>query len=631
MNNKILLSFLAIKQDTFDFKIYRRIVNPNQKKTTDSLVVGLQISDQDKTKNNYEISFFEKDDFEVYQVKSYYNITLTKNYIFHALEQSAKELKIDIQLSDKNKFIKEIYFELEKKSDASRGIVLSAYYLAAQNIFGFIVDFRIKCEHNSEYSRELQKFSFSLDKNGKSNKNFYNDKFNYVKSFLDNSFRIIENTIYDKYGFNVHNNLYPVDSFSLEKKEYVFNLGKNKSYSQFIGLNDYGPYKKNEGNFHYIFIFQDKHKSFANDIFLNLLGKTNPGIFGGMEKVFKMSFRNTNVERLRVIGEFNIENILSMLEGKKAELADKKIIVIYIEDIPINNYSAVGSFYYRLKYELMKMNVPLQVINSAKIDDPNALKWSSSNIGLQLFSKSGGIPWIVNSKNKNCLILGVGSSHKYENEEIKKYFAYTVCLDSSGLYKKLEILSENSKYESYLDSLKINLIKLLKNEEYRNYNKCVLHLPFKIKSDEIEKIKSAINEISSMEFQVIKINTVNKYFGYSEHLTKIPYESTAINLSEDEYLIWFEGLNYGKENVYQRTANPIHIKFLNTVTNKLSEQKNYLQDVINLSGANWRGFNAKSIPISIYYSKIISDYAKVFESYEGYKPSILINNKPWFL
>jgi hypothetical protein len=38
----------------------------------------------------------------------------------------------------------------------------------------------------------------------------------------------------------------------------------------------------------------------------------------------------------------------------------------------------------------------------------------------------------------------------------------------------------------------------------------------------------------------------------------------------------------------------------------------YLQDSVNLSGANWRGFNAKSVPVSIYYAKLVADFVKEF-------------------
>ena len=47
-----------------------------------------------------------------------------------------------------------------------------------------------------------------------------------------------------------------------------------------------------------------------------------------------------------------------------------------------------------------------------------------------------------------------------------------------------------------------------------------------------------------------------------------------------------------------------------------SKNKNYyLQDIINLSGANWRGFNAKHEPVSTLYPELIAKFAGKFDQY----------------
>ena len=103
------------------------------------------------------------------------------------------------------------------------------------------------------------------------------------------------------------------------------------------------------------------------------------------------------------------------------------------------------------------------------------------------------------------------------------------------------------------------------------------------------------------------------------------------SLSKNEYLVWFEGLLYGKEIVDKRLSNPVHIQFLSGNTEKKFDEHTFLQDILNLSGANWRGFNAKSIPISIYYSQIIAKYTEAFDDIQDYKEGSISNDKPWFL
>ena len=127
------------------------------------------------------------------------------------------------------------------------------------------------------------------------------------------------------------------------------------------------------------------------------------------------------------------------------------------------------------------------------------------------------------------------------------------------------------------------------------------------------------------------LNSKYQFFGYSNHNTFVPYESTYIKLARDEYLVWFDGLVPGKENIYQKVGNPIHIKFLHSENVTTENDLAYLQDAINLSGANWRGFNARQTPISIYYAKIVADYTSAFSNFENFDKEHFSNNLPWFL
>jgi len=56
----------------------------------------------------------------------------------------------------------------------------------------------------------------------------------------------------------------------------------------------------------------------------------------------------------------------------------------------------------------------------------------------------------------------------------------------------------------------------------------------------------------------------------------------------------------------------------------------YLQDILNLTGANWRGFNAKAIPISMFYPQIISKFIKFFDQY-NLDDIEFEDLPPWFL
>jgi hypothetical protein len=193
------------------------------------------------------------------------------------------------------------------------------------------------------------------------------------------------------------------------------------------------------------------------------------------------------------------------------------------------------------------------------------------------------------------------------------------------------VLAEETTKEKYLKQLSENLIELFKSPEFSKYKKCALHISESVTRDAIESIQLALAKIANVEFKVLKINSHHKFFGYSDHNTYVPYESTFIKLAQNEYLIWFDGLEKGKENIYQKVGNPIHIKFLHSDNVTTENDLEYLQDAINLSGANWRGFNARQTPISIYYAKIVADYTAAFSHFEDFDKTHFSNNLPWFL
>ncbi|PJF39077.1 MAG: hypothetical protein CUN55_15390 [Phototrophicales bacterium] len=168
------------------------------------------------------------------------------------------------------------------------------------------------------------------------------------------------------------------------------------------------------------------------------------------------------------------------------------------------------------------------------------------------------------------------------------------------------------------------------------YNSFVIHATFSIRRDELEAIEEVLQRLradhDNKEFVVIKFNDKNKYFGYfTSSNSMVPYESSYVRLSASEYLVWFEGLQYHKPNVRSKIERPLHIDF-RYPPHALSDakQRDYLQDALNISGTNWRGFNAKSLPISVFYAYLVAEYYKEFQSL-GLEEIDLEAIHPWFL
>lgn len=627
--SNIRLNFLPIKNPEFSFTIYRKEVEGAIEKNSGLKWYRLFPDSESKERKNYYVSIEEKEGFERFSCHPNHNIDLTKWVLFESFNKSVSvsDLSIEYSIFQRHK-INEIQFTVNEFKEGKQLVILSPYYLRQENKFGFLIDFKFRKADNTPFNKEVQRFSLSLDEKYRSNKDYYIDKHRVFQNFLKNNFHSINEFQIADSSIQLSDELISVACNHLDKKQYIFSK-KRISSSQFLGIKNYGPLGGVDDDVQFIFIFEDRFKTFANDIFLSLIGKSNPGTFSGMDAMFNIKLDKTKVERVSISDYSN--KVLLEAVNKVVELSkDKKTIAIFIEDYSEEDGNSEPYFY--LKYQFLKRDIPLQVLNYQKLSVRNTLKWSTSNIGLQIFSKLGGKPWIVKPSNADCLILGIGSSHKRDEEtgKIKKFFAYSICLDSSGLYKKLEVLAEDENETNYLQSLEKGLVQLLTSDDFSNYTSCVLHLPFKIKRSEVDALEKAIRDVSNLDFTAVKINVDNRFFGFSNHNTLVPYESSYIQLASNQFLVWFEGLNYGKEIVDKRLSNPVHIEFLN-IGDRVDDYKSYLQDIINLSGANWRGFNAKSVPISIYYSKIITEYISEFGDIVDVEKMSVTNDKPWFL
>lgn len=628
----IRLNFLDISSQSFNFSVYRKVYADGDKDETTFRYRLPQDTSENSEYSDYAVSFSEKENYELFKCKESYNLNLTEHYLYSLLSDSIENQDIEHK-KGKKFYDKNIDIITKKHHKGNEIISLMPYYLKSTKQFGFLIDFRFSVNQNFSLDREVLKLSLSLGDDYRSNKKYYSDVLHKISGFVNSTFKDICNLNDTENNFTISDKLVQLSPKRLNKKVYRFK-GEQTDLSQFQGIRKYGVYKGIDQPVRYVFVFENKFRDFANNLFFSLIGKSNPGTFSGMQQFFNLPFSQQTIEKvlLNSYSPTDVFNSVKEIENIRNQNPNDKIIVIFLEPDRFDGVTETESPYYILKFHLTQKGIPIQVVRNDQTNNANALKWSTSNIALQIFAKLGGTPWKVQPTKNNCLILGIGSSHeKDENGKIKKFFSYSVCLDSSGIYKKLDVLAEETTKDEYLKKLQQNLTKLLSSEDFKTYKKCALHLSESIKQEDVKSIEKSLEEINGIEFKVLKINSKNKFFGFSSHNTVIPYESSYIKLADNEYLIWFDGLIEGKETVFQKVGNPIHIKFLNSPHEDKESDLTYLQDAINLSGANWRGFNAKQIPISIYYAKIVADYTAAFSKFDNFDKEMLANNLPWFL
>lgn len=514
---------------------------------------------------------------------------------------------------------------------------LEPYLLRSQGKFGFLEDFRFHPKEEYRGTRRSLELSLALDTNGQQNRNYYVDRHAQIIEFVDKFHsRIFPLTMPGGDKVHVGTSLVEVAQEQLDVKQYIAGM-HSEHRSQFMGVKEKGPLEKVSDDSLLYFIYREKDVPLSRELYRALRGDTFR-TFPGFERMFGFHISAHNVKGV-VIKDFNDRDEIERVSDEISEgIHNRKAVPVVLTPFSRHDQEHINDAYWHLKYAFLSKNLPIQVVSTETVAERNKLKWSTASIGLQIFAKLGGTPWKVRPRNARCLIVGIGQAHQIlDDNRIGRHFAYSVLTDSSGVFKEVRVLgkSRDGDEDYYLGEFDRSLRNIL--EEYSSdFTTFAVHSTFSVRKKELDCIAQIFNEKQQEsgkigEFVAMKFNDRNRFFGFSTSQNSlVPYESTIVSLSGSEYLVWFEGLQYNQPNIKQMIGGPLHVKFTYPGVLTNNRKQSYLQDAINLSGANWRGFNAKSLPVSVYYAQIIARYLKEFEKRQ--LPSIDVGVvPPWFL
>lgn len=622
------INFLSLQNQIVEATVWRQRIAPTEAKPRDALCYTLPEGDDPDKRKSYLISLNPEAGYEAWQFGDRQNRQLALRYIFEVLAAGAeKRFAGDCKVH--RGFQRGVSIVIKRTPHGNQEIWMEPYFLVAKGEFGFLIDFHFWKKPEATSFREVQRLSLGLDEHYRSNRNAYIDREKIIGNFINGplaSFLPIHHP-HASGPLNVNRRLTAVDVEQLKSKVFVL-ADEKQDDSQWKGLERYGPLEKiREKPNGCIMLFQNEHRPLAEDLYRGLTGKASGVAFKGMPTVFGLTFDKyfSVVPQRWTLQE--LEAAVAQIARIKLENPGMNLIVVMVEDIENSE------IYFEAKYRLLNLAIPMQVVSAQLIQRRDQFKWSVSNIALQIFTKLGGIPWKVKPAYDNCLIIGIGQAHRLGVAGIQKYFAYCVATDSSGLYKKIAVLSHTNSRSTYIDELQRSLIREMLATGSSGYTHCVLHVPFKLKHDELQALEKAVQSASAtaelVKFAVLKINDDHRFFGYAVNNSRVPIEGTIARLGSTSMLLWFEGLKSPTDVVSKRIAGPVHLEFLWPKTEPdFKEQNRYLQDLFNLSGTNWRGFNARSTPISTYYCRLI---AKFLAAFPDQLPRIEATGHPWFL
>ena len=515
----------------------------------------------------------------------------------------------------------------------SQFLAIEPYLLRSRDCYGFLADLRFHPNEGFRGTRRALELSLSLDESGQQNRDYYADRYSYLMAYVKNIHsRIFPISVPGGQELAVEADLIELSPETLDIKTYVVGSGK-ESRSQFMGIKQAGPYKETEGT-HLYFLYRPEDRPLSHDLFRALRGETFR-TFEGMERMFRLPLSRENVHGAS-LSEFSPSEIDRVRDRVVSDAAGRSVVPIVLTPFSKHDTPEKNAAYWKLKHAFLSKGLPIQVVAAETVANKSKLKWSTASIGLQIFAKIGGTPWKVRPRTERCLIVGIGQAHRVSNQGIDRFFAYSVLTDSSGVFEEVRVLGRAQDEQDYINSFSANLQQIF--SDYRSrFSSFVVHATFAIRRRELEIVareleKQQRTQKEGGEFVSMKFNDRNRFFGFAlDHNSRVPYESTVLHLSRREFLVWFEGLQYGQSALRDMIGGPLQVQFTYPQEGLAwPRQKAHLQDAINLSGANWRGFNAKSLPVSVYYAQLIAKYLKEFEGHELPEVDVGIL-KPWFL
>jgi hypothetical protein len=637
---RIHLNFLPVAGDIPEFRIYRKVRLKSQEERPpgdDIHCYSLPKTQADlEDRDTYWVSYESTSGFDPFRVRAVFNQHLTTWALFRGIAEQCKEKlqSADYWLSGGG-FWREIHFNMRPHDEGVEQLIIQPYQMRALGIFGLVADFHFRKNPEVSFSRDVQRLSLSLDERFRRNLDLYVDRFAKIVEFLKERQDVIGSIQLSgaTTTISVEQEFAFLPATRLRPRSYVFK-NEHEARSQFTGLQQHGPLHALSASPKLVFMFREQDRQAARSLAAALKGSNQRERFSfpGFERLFKAPLEIDH--NPIVVTDFSTTSMNSALE--RIQMGSNGKVRVPVLILPDD----ADEGYFNHKAVFTHAGIPSQVCTLGVIQDENTLKWSVANIALQIFCKAGGLPWKVRPTAEKSLIIGISQSHKVRKADdktiVEKYFAFSILTDSSGLFQKIQVLGQSEEEDAYLDQLRSSLKEILA-EAAEEYSRVVVHTSFKLKRHEMDEIQKVVQEAAAQthngkcRFAVVKVNHKSRFFGANRNVNSlVPFEGSRVKLGPGEYLIWFEGIFPDKPTVTKPFPGPTHLQFLRLTNDSNISDEILLQDLVNLSGANWRGFNAKSAPVSVFYCHLVAELVHDFQQ-RGLPLPAVEGLKPWFL
>jgi hypothetical protein len=408
------------------------------------------------------------------------------------------------------------------------------------------------------------------------------------------------------------------EALQLAQKPFLFGSGSAAAThtEKYRGLQRHGPYRPLAltGGPRLGFVFPTEFRDAANRLFLAL--KNGVGYFRGAESLLHMPITKDNVFAITGFGlsadrseHSDAETYRDAIRNwQEKDRQDADLFVVlhrrsahWEEDTP----------YYACKAALLSEGLLSQHVTVDLLENPSQFEWSAAEIALQMFVKMGGIPWVVSGSDETpSIIIGVGRSDNVDPRTGKRdrHIGFTACLQSNGPFLFSAVGTVAKTREEYLAGLTkvvADTVARVRSAQVPAYD-LTLHIPKEFSREEASAVRLGISQAMASELRVAvcKVSPEESFFAINPmSATGSLPRGTAIQIGDDTYALYTEG---EEESRAWEGRDPMAIRVRVYGNEPRLRQTRLLEQVLDLSQVNYRGFRSSSEPISIKYSRLMT-------------------------
>lgn len=606
MTKELKINFFPLQVADFEVPCYRKKCAAVNENRPDESCYRFVEDRSIKSSAAYWITIAPRKDFEPYSFRSIKQPMATR-WICSRLILNGLMNDINKRPPYKAEMLPGFYPKLkvlvkEHQNVGWQGFVVDFDWHSELRSHGLYVNFHFFKNENYPFDSNVQKLSLSLDQTGKPNRDFCRDQYDWLCAFYS---RFLKDW-HVSFGGSLKSVAFeamPTLPFRvLQGKTFEFG-GSELNKSPYWGLRTNGPYNGYKELPTFFFVFREEHRECARYLYECLSGHEYPARFPGMTSFFKVPFDRTNIRFVIMRG---------MDANAHLQAASEIVAAGSVNPVAIVLVSGSEDEYFTQKSYYLSKGIPSQDVQIDKVRMGSKFQWSIAGVALQLFCKAGGMPWCVHTVRQHDLIIGVSQLWTDADGENKRFVAYSVTTEANGCFKDIRTLSDKKNERDYVKELAQQIKRQL--QEYIKSdrpNRIVLHCSFRLLKSAMEEIRRVAKDVmredaSAPSIVILRINTSHYYQAFDQGRgTMVPDENAILKIKPGAYLVWPDGTPQGGV-VTTRPSDPLYV-VIDRADPPLSDSctMELLQDLCNLSGANWRGFNAKARPVSVFYCHLV--------------------------